>query len=95
MTRCMVAHPGPDVLIWVLTCRYAAPYRARPGWQMASACPVGAGRERSVATICAQYVPKFSAIVTVAGEEARSYGAQLAQAATTFCRCQSKYLPAG
>ena len=55
----MVAHPGRGVLTWPLTCGIAAVAVVRETWRSAEVRPVGTGRKRPAAGLCAEYVLKF------------------------------------
>src|SRR5215813_12094595 len=65
-TRCMVAHPGLDVLILALTCAVADAVRGR--WQRPRRHRRTASTdwERFLAAVCAKYVPKFQAATLIA-----------------------------
>jgi hypothetical protein len=54
----MVAHPGPDVLILVLTCTVTVRLLST-GHNDRDGCPADTGRKWLPAALCAQYVPKF------------------------------------
>jgi len=55
----MVAHPGLDVLILVLTCGIAIGIVARRPCRLRVVCPAGTGRKGLSAALCAEYVLKF------------------------------------
>jgi hypothetical protein len=59
-TRCIVAHPPPDVRILALTCAGADSVRGH--WQRSRrrGRPASTGCGRLLAAVCAKYVPKFS-----------------------------------
>ena len=54
----MVAHPGLDVLIPVLTCGVAVRAVARSSRRPTVVCPAGTGRRWLSAVLCAEYVLK-------------------------------------
>jgi hypothetical protein len=58
----MVAHPGLDVLILVLTCGVAVGSVARWLYRLRVVCPAGTGRKWLSAAPCAEYVLKFCAM---------------------------------
>jgi hypothetical protein len=58
-TRCMVAHPGLDVRILVLTCGVSVASAARWPCRLIVVCPAGIGRKWLAAALCAEYVLKF------------------------------------
>jgi hypothetical protein len=55
----MVAHPGLDVLILVLTCGVSVVSTARWPCRLTVVCPAGTGRKWLSAALCAEYVLKF------------------------------------
>jgi uncharacterized protein (DUF2237 family) len=57
----MVAHPGLDVLILVLTCGVAVGIVARWPCRLGAVCPARTGRKWLSAALCAEYVRKFRA----------------------------------
>ena len=57
----MVAHPGLDVLILVLTCGVAVASVARWLCRLTVVRPAGTGRKWLSAALCAEYVLKFCA----------------------------------
>jgi hypothetical protein len=55
----MVAHPGLDVFILVMTCGVIVGSAARWTRRPTVVCLAGTGRRRLMAALCAEYVLKF------------------------------------